>query len=790
MGNTVFISYSHKDKGTLEKMTPFLEAVPEVKKVLWFDQSEIDYGDRSDDEIRNGLAASRIGILLISPHFLNSEYIKTKELPFLIEREERGELTLAIVYLTATPKGSLKFAVSIDGEQRDIDLSRYHSFTTPNKPLRKLDRSAQDTLFSKLADWINGKLAPAPKDRRHADPGVERHQLAVRLYPGQVPLFILPDGDRPRPPQHVPDLDQLPDYGASGEQLFDLLFSSDPEYYRNLFRSAFGHEGPAEPTHSALRLHLLLDADMGREQLDHLARQPWSQLAFAGRRLSKLDWTVELRPSRQPEFPEWNAHAFRFPDRVVMLAGKDRVDASHWQDLDRFFGRHWQEHVPRSQASTADEFAEAMQAGSPRLVYYHGPADADGLRLESGVLDWATLADCLEARGTVSLLHLNLIGDTALDALPAGRRLLESVRAAVLIQCAGRSDAHASAAAAVDWLGDVLLEAVDPILALHQRQVGQVCAWSRYVDWQIKPPSTLPDDPVFVNLELDRHRQRQTLHGAKGEFYTSQKDARIHHVVACGEAGNHVDEFPEAATRYLRDHKGDAAEVFFTCPIRLEWTLTIDSDAVDAAVRRALNWSPHSGLDKALQLAGIGRDTFCFVILAWVLPQPGDDRDRCRELLHAVTRWCRTRLGAALAAVEKTHNLRILSILCLELADSDLVEACAEDVVDLQSEDHDHPAFQFGELDVLSGVTKPDLRRFFQNEDRCRCTPEQRRQFPDLLLGGRREMPFDQAVATIRRGYPYNMGTLFDELSKLTQQGLWPPQRHTADFWEKFDERS
>jgi hypothetical protein len=80
------------------------------------------------------------------------------------------------------------------------------------------------------------------------------------------------------------------------------------------------------------------------------------------------------------------------------------------------------------------------------------------------------------------------------------------------------------------------------------------------------------------------------------------------------------------------------------------------------------------------------------------------------------------------------------------------------------------PGFHFAELEALGAVRRQDLRNYFRNEAICGCDDRYREKFPDLLLGGRKEMPFDEAVSTIRRGEPDNWGTLFDELRDLTQQ--------------------
>ena len=97
--------------------------------------------------------------------------------------------------------------------------------------------------------------------------------------------------------------------------------------------------------------------------------------------------------------------------------------------------------------------------------------------------------------------------------------------------------------------------------------------------------------------------------------------------------------------------------------------------------------------------------------------------------------------------------------------------------------------FHLGKLEQLASVRRQDLSNYFQDRQLCSCDDRDRPEFPQLLLGGRREMPFDEAVTTIRRGEPDNWGNLFEELRDLTAAGDWPPTDYTPGFWECRDGR-
>ena len=100
--------------------------------------------------------------------------------------------------------------------------------------------------------------------------------------------------------------------------------------------------------------------------------------------------------------------------------------------------------------------------------------------------------------------------------------------------------------------------------------------------------------------------------------------------------------------------------------------------------------------------------------------------------------------------------LRIISLIALETEDAGELETLQEDIEAFDAEltagkEYRRTAgFRFEALDPLSGVRKLDLRHYFDSEF-CTCPDGLRREYPDLLLRGQREMSFEEAVALIRQ---------------------------------------
>ena len=84
----VFVSYSHAEKDVRDEVLRSLRAVPRINRVLWWDEEEIAISDKFHPKIQQGLAESRIGILLLSNYSFTSDYILRHELPGSVSKVE------------------------------------------------------------------------------------------------------------------------------------------------------------------------------------------------------------------------------------------------------------------------------------------------------------------------------------------------------------------------------------------------------------------------------------------------------------------------------------------------------------------------------------------------------------------------------------------------------------------------------------------------------------------------------------------------------------------------------
>ena len=86
----IFVSYSHRDEGTLERLKAHLSPLRRDRRIeTWYDR-EIRAGGEIDGAIAAELEACDIVFLLISPDFLNSVYCMDTEMTRAMERHEDG----------------------------------------------------------------------------------------------------------------------------------------------------------------------------------------------------------------------------------------------------------------------------------------------------------------------------------------------------------------------------------------------------------------------------------------------------------------------------------------------------------------------------------------------------------------------------------------------------------------------------------------------------------------------------------------------------------------------------
>jgi hypothetical protein len=138
----VFISYSHRDKRFVDDLQKHLK--PYLRKgtiTAWSDE-QIEPGSQWFDEIKVALAKTSVAVMLVSPDFLNSEFIHEHELSPLLMEAAAGGVTILWVLIR-------------DCSYEETLVAPYQAVVSPpDKPFALMTRAKRDTAWKTVCKAI------------------------------------------------------------------------------------------------------------------------------------------------------------------------------------------------------------------------------------------------------------------------------------------------------------------------------------------------------------------------------------------------------------------------------------------------------------------------------------------------------------------------------------------------------------------------------------------------------------------------------------------------------------
>lgn len=137
----VFISYNHRDSAWLSRLRTHLKPYLRSRTMGVWDDTGIRAGAEWRTEIERALAEAKAAVLLVTPDFLDSDFIAESELPPLLDAaRQRGKQILWI------PVSASAY------DQTDIE--RYQALSDPSRPLDALDESERNHVLVSIARKI------------------------------------------------------------------------------------------------------------------------------------------------------------------------------------------------------------------------------------------------------------------------------------------------------------------------------------------------------------------------------------------------------------------------------------------------------------------------------------------------------------------------------------------------------------------------------------------------------------------------------------------------------------
>lgn len=159
----VFISYSHKDKDWQESIYSFaLEVLEDAGDIEFWRDDDIKAGQKWSDKIEDRLRSATGALLLVSDSFLDSEFIRTRELPVILGDGDGKEGVLWILVKRVA-----------EGRESDADwmtLKEIQAVGDPQVPLEDLGQPGVPTaeLFQAFVN-IQKEVSAALRKRSAAD---------------------------------------------------------------------------------------------------------------------------------------------------------------------------------------------------------------------------------------------------------------------------------------------------------------------------------------------------------------------------------------------------------------------------------------------------------------------------------------------------------------------------------------------------------------------------------------------------------------------------------------------
>ncbi|MEO1393910.1 MAG: COR domain-containing protein [Cyanobacteria bacterium J06634_5] len=139
--NKVFISYSHQDTTLFNELKVWLKSLERSGKLKVWDDTKIKPGEQWRQEIAQALATAKVAILLVSPHFIASDFIDNNELPSLLSAAENEGLTVLWIPISYSP-------------YKDTAFEKYQAVHPPQQPLDTLEKPQRNKAWNDIYQKI------------------------------------------------------------------------------------------------------------------------------------------------------------------------------------------------------------------------------------------------------------------------------------------------------------------------------------------------------------------------------------------------------------------------------------------------------------------------------------------------------------------------------------------------------------------------------------------------------------------------------------------------------------
>ncbi len=183
-GPIVFICYARADeRGAFQwcsRVRDHLGQLEKLQDIEIFADQEIQAGAMWDKQIKHYLDHATVAVLLISPAFLNSDYIRDRELPVLLTRaREEGTILLPLIlHGVALKHATYRYPDPRKGPEM-LSLAEIQAVNAPGRPMAGMSDPDQEATFVDLVNKVQSVCEAAVTPVHSHQPSSKSGQAAV-----------------------------------------------------------------------------------------------------------------------------------------------------------------------------------------------------------------------------------------------------------------------------------------------------------------------------------------------------------------------------------------------------------------------------------------------------------------------------------------------------------------------------------------------------------------------------------------------------------------------------------
>jgi small subunit ribosomal protein S17 len=187
---SIFLCHSSKDDAVVVEFRAHLDPLFHLCDLRIWDDSELFAGRPWHENIQAQLKTSIAAIILVSPGLLDSDYVRSHEIPVFLGIAQSTRLPIYCLYLAYSVVDQIFFYPSTQEASEPVKLTEYQGLNSPEEPLpvikRQRNKVLRDAAIKVYNDLRERGLIQSNMPRRligivDREPTLGRRTLYVRV---------------------------------------------------------------------------------------------------------------------------------------------------------------------------------------------------------------------------------------------------------------------------------------------------------------------------------------------------------------------------------------------------------------------------------------------------------------------------------------------------------------------------------------------------------------------------------------------------------------------------------